>query len=127
MSFNKEAEQVQELVKVLAEIQKPLRVFAILKLADEFYTKSEREALLSEYEALINADQAAYESIQAAQPQDGIGYEDRVAKYGEKRAKELLAPVVAAMDARKGTTQQIREFKTKHPIITQLFGVRGGF
>lgn len=126
MSFKKEADQVQEIVKALAEIQKPLKIFAILKLADEFYTKSEREELLGKYEALINADQAVYESIQAAQPQDGMGYEERVEKYGEQKAKEVFAPVAAAMSARKETTQQIREFETQYPLITQLFGVRGG-
>lgn len=127
MSFKKEADQVQELVKALAEIQKPLKIFAILKLADEFYTKSEREELLGKYEALIKADQAAYESIQTAQPQDGLGHEERVAKYGEQKAKELLPSVTAAMNIRKETTQKIREFGAEHPLITQLFGVRGGF
>ncbi|MDV2114893.1 hypothetical protein [Alcaligenes faecalis] len=99
MSFNKEADQVQELMKALAEIQKPLRIFAILKLADEFYKKDEREKLLAKYESLIEADQAAYESLQAAQPQDGLGYEERVAKYGEQKAKELFEPVSAALNA----------------------------
>lgn len=126
MPFNKEADQVQELVKALAEIQKPLRIFAILKLVDEFYTKGERENLLAKYKSLREADQAAYERIQAAQPQDGIGHEERLTKYGEQKAKELFAPVAVAMNARKETTQQIRGFETEHPLITQLFGVRGG-
>lgn len=47
MPLNKEADQKLELAKALAEIQKPLRTLVILKLIGEFYTKSEREKLLS--------------------------------------------------------------------------------
>ncbi|MCX5470186.1 hypothetical protein OSH04_00510 [Alcaligenes sp. A-TC2] len=127
MSFNKEADQVQELVKALAEIQKPLRIFAILKLTDEFYTKEEREKLLAKYESLIEADQAACEVLQAAKPQDGLGYEERVAKYGEQKAKDLFEPVADALNSRKETMRRVGEFESEHPLITQLFGVRGGF
>lgn len=124
-SNNKTPEQLnKDLLEAVAQIQTPLSVLAHLQLAKEFYSDARRQALYAEYEALIAADNAAYEALNAARQEDGLSWEQRVAQFGEDEARRQTAPMMAAFEARKATTANWGRFRTDHPLLVRLFEAR---
>lgn len=100
-----------------------LKVIVLMQLAGEFYTKTQRRELYSVYEKLRAEDTRLYANLQATQDElidRGIGYEERVKRYGEKEAEKQMAPIVAAMDARREHGGEINAFRREHAIIYEL-------
>ena len=94
----KEIKAIQKpILEAIEKLHAPLAAIALLKMADEFYTKEERAALYAEHQALHDADVAAYQHLQEAGPQDKLSWEQRVEQFGEAVAAQQFAPTHAAL------------------------------
>ncbi|KVW77431.1 hypothetical protein [Burkholderia ubonensis] len=100
-----------------------LKSIALLRAVDAFYTREEYMELLCQYRALLANDLAAYGEVQRvreADPDRGIGWEERIEKYGEEEANKRNAPFNAAFDAKKATSDKVRDFERVNPLIVSL-------
>lgn len=119
-----EKEVLAAIEKALAPLQSlsgHLKLIALIQLAGEFYTKEQRRDLYSVYEELRAEDTRLYNNLQAAHAaiiDPGIGYEERVKKYGAKEAEKQMAPILEAIDARHNST--LSGFERDHVIIYEL-------
>ena len=129
MTDKNEDKQHKALMTVLERIQAPLEIFALLKLADELYTKEERAKLYAEYKMLCDADLAAYENINKALTvrDDNLTREQRVEKYGEAVMTAQVARHQAALEARKVTTRALMAFQGKHRVVVRLLEAQESF
>jgi hypothetical protein len=123
-----EDKQHKALIAAIERLHKPLEVLAFLKLAEELYSKEERTKVYAEYEKLHNADQVAYKNLMQIQAAgDALSWEQRVEKYGEAKAKEQLAPHMAARDLRKNTRHALILFEDQHRVVLRLLYARDTF
>ncbi|CAE6850604.1 hypothetical protein R75465_07143 [Paraburkholderia aspalathi] len=121
----KEIEAIQKpILEAIEKLHAPLAAIALLKMADEFYTKEERAALYAEHQALIDADVAAYHHLQEAGPQDKLSWEQRVEQFGETVANEQYAPKKDAMEAKQAASRRVGEFEREHRLIVRLAGAK---
>ncbi|MFP3709742.1 hypothetical protein SB783_37645 [Paraburkholderia sp. SIMBA_009] len=112
-----------KLLEYLGSIAASLEQIALLRAVDAFYARNEREQLVRDYIALYEADAAAFTRLRDASPvcPDGeLGWEARVAKYGETEATKQSAPHTAALEARRATLAKIEAFEAQHPLIQKL-------
>ncbi|CAZ15830.1 hypothetical protein [Xanthomonas albilineans] len=128
MTDKNEDNRHKALMTALEKVQTALEALALLKLADEFYTKEERAKVYAEYDRLRDVDQAAYENLDKARDKaraaDDLTWEQRVEKYGEVKARELAAPYHAAMDARRESSLAVMAFQKEHRIVLRLLDMR---
>ncbi|CAH0445359.1 hypothetical protein LMG10661_01610 [Ralstonia syzygii subsp. syzygii] len=82
MTDKNEDKQHKALMTALEKIQAPLEALALLKLADEFYTKEERAKVFAEYDKLRDADKAAYDNLDQTRATDDLTWEQRGMKTG---------------------------------------------
>ncbi|MEX3556256.1 MAG: hypothetical protein VB131_06735 [Burkholderia gladioli] len=124
MNDKNEDKQHKALMTALEKIQAPLEALALLKLADEFYTKEERVKVFAEYDKLRGADKAAYDNLDQTCATDNLSWEQRVEKYGEAKALEQYAPHQAAMDTKQETGRAVMAFEKEHRLVLRLLDVR---
>ncbi|AMV09378.1 hypothetical protein [Xanthomonas citri] len=124
MTDKNEDNRHKALMTALEKVQAALETLALLKLADEFYTKEERAKVYAEYDRLRDVDKAAYENLDKARKADDLTWEQRVEKYGETKARELAAPYHAAMDARRESSRAVTAFEKEHRIVLRLLDMR---
>ncbi|MFY3863926.1 hypothetical protein ACOTJQ_28905 [Achromobacter xylosoxidans] len=116
------------LAAAAAALQAPLDVLALLKLADEFYSKEDRSLLYEQYRQLIAADVAAFTHMQeqSGSP-SGMTYEERVAKYGKAIADEQLEPATKAREARVKTMNAVSAFENEHRLLVRLLQAKASY
>ncbi len=124
MTDKNEDKQHKALMTALEKVQAPLEALALLKLADEFYTKEERAKVYAEYDKLRDADKAAYANLDQTRAADDLSWEQRVEKYGEAKAREQFAPHQAAMDAKQETGRAVMAFEREHRLVLRLLDMR---
>ncbi|MCC8533237.1 hypothetical protein LN457_10565 [Xanthomonas phaseoli] len=124
MTDKNEDNRHKALMTALEKVQAALETLALLKLADEFYTKEERAKVYTEYGRLRDAHQAAYANLDKARAADDLTWEQRVEKYGEAKAKEQYAPYQAAIDARREAGRAVMAFEKEHRIVLRLLDMR---
>lgn len=118
---------IEKAAMPLQRLNGPLKVLALLQLAGEFYTKTQRKDLYAIYEKLCAEDTRLFDNLQTAHADvidAGIGYEKRVEKYGDDEAKKQMAPIMEAMDARRESIAAISAFRTEHEIIFKLISAK---
>ncbi|WP_116137986.1 hypothetical protein [Trinickia diaoshuihuensis] len=106
MTDKNEDKQHKALMTALEKIQAPLEALAVLKLADEFYTKEERAKLYADYTKLRAADMAAYEVLHRA-------------NEGKDQAAHT-----AAFEAKKAASQALMAFEKEHQLVLRLLDAR---
>ena len=111
-----------ELLRSIESVKAPLSVMALIGLLDELYSKEERRALYSEYDALRKDSYAGYEALIAAVPlvDPDIGWEARVQKYGKDAATEQMRPHMEAFEAKQIKDRKVTDFESKHLQIKRL-------
>ncbi|SOE65294.1 hypothetical protein SAMN05446635_2656 [Burkholderia sp. OK233] len=109
MTDKNEDKQHKALMTALEKMQAPLEAIALLKLADEFYTKEERAQLYVEYKKLFEADAAAYEVLEQA------------TAGGDRDAQ------MAAFEAKKAASEAATAFEKKHRLVIRLMDARDRF
>lgn len=115
-------ERATKLIATLEAIRAPLSAVAALALADEFYTKEERQSLYAQYASLQEADEAARQKLFSTEAtQDpGLSWEDRERKYGRDVAKQHIAPNEDAMAIKMSISLRLTDFMKQHPLIVRL-------
>lgn len=76
-----------------------LEVLALMQLATEFYTQAQRIDLYKTYALMCDEDARLFSNITATHdslPDSGLGYEERVKKFGKIIADEQIAPFMEA-------------------------------
>lgn len=126
-----EKEVLASIEKAIAEplnrVNVPLTTLALLQLANEFYTKEERTNLYGVYQQLCDEDERRFAELRKAQESiadEGIGFENRVKKFGKDEADKQIAPVVTAMDLRRESAAAHEAFKNQHPILYKLINAK---
>ena len=120
------ANQLKTIQGAIDNISDPLTTLVAIKLAEEFYTKEERQDLYVEYSELLESDQIALNNLEEAEPtQDkDLEWGERVEKYGEATAEEHLNPRSIAQAERGLIIKKLDLFGTKHRLITQLVNAK---
>jgi len=119
--MNKEISELFNMLEpTIGGLNKKLGVLAVLNLAKEFYSDEERKSLYAHYVVLQAEDRDAFEAISNAAHPENLGWEKRVEKYGKELAKEQIAPMLAAMDKRKDTSNALNNFRDEHGLIVKL-------
>ena len=114
--------QLKKIQSAIENISDPLTTLVAIKLAEEFYTKEERQQLYIEYSLLIESDQVALKNLEEAEPthDKDLEWGERVKKYGETIAEEHLNPRSIAQAERIKVIKKLDIFRTKYQLITQL-------
>lgn len=94
------------LTSALEEANVSLQALALLKLADEFYSKDQRVQLYAEHAALCAADTMAYKALKEA------------TEANEKVTHE------AAFLAKRAASQAVMAFEKEHKLILRLLQAR---
>lgn len=121
-------------VESLVKISEPLSILALLRLADEFYSKEDRSRLLNELQELRERDREAFKVVDAARealnkdiPEEFQGRAARVRKYGEEVANAQQADMDAALEARRAMIAAVTAFEKEHHLITQIARAKEAF
>lgn len=115
----------QQLLKAIEAATVPLTAMALLGLADEFYTKEERQTLYAELHALQLAEAVAFDA-ELPEPivEPALSFEDRVKKYGPEEADRHIEPRTLGLQARLSASRELRAFEHAHPLIKRLLTAR---
>jgi len=108
----------------LTQIASSLKVTALLRLAEEFYSREERVDLYKEYKELREEDERTRLAYVDAGPADRVPWEERVAKYGEAVAREHFKDVEAAHKIRQAAMERVSAFEREHRILMRLLDAR---
>jgi hypothetical protein len=118
-------EQVEsKLLQQIESVASSLEKIALLRAVEAFYSSEERAALLKKFRALLEADKVAYAAmrkIQDADPDDRLGWEASVERFGEEETRKRKAPFLAAFEAKQASSKQASAFEDEHPLIKQLY------
>lgn len=128
----KEIEAIRKpVLDALEKLNVPLSAMALLKIANEFYTKEERTNLYGLYKQLQETDKKAYDHMEAASkkldaatPKDIVGLEARIERFGEDEANAQLAESRQMREIRKSTLKELTDFERKHRLIIRLLEVK---
>lgn len=118
---NKEIAAFQKpILDAIEKLNVHLNILALVEIAKEFYTKDERALLYAQFQALRDADHAAFKHLEETRFQDNLSFEERIKKFGEVVANEQFAPYKKAADAKIAASQELSEFSKKHKLIMRL-------
>ncbi|MFY2087904.1 hypothetical protein ACOTDN_15690 [Achromobacter xylosoxidans] len=123
-----EDKQNQMLTNAMKDLQAPLDVLAMFKLADEFYPKDKRSELYAEYQRLQEADDAAFVHMQEqlGSP-SGMTFEERVARHGQEVAAAHVESCRIAREARIKTMNAVDAFRKEHGLLMRLLGAKAAY
>jgi hypothetical protein len=114
----KEIAPVQKpILEAIEGLRAPLAAIALLRMADEFYSKEERLALYAEYYALRDAHSATIQRVQETAPSETLSPEKRGEKFSEDVAKKQYAD---AIEANRAASQRLSAFQREHRLIVRL-------
>ena len=102
MTMEKEIKEIQNsILDAIESVYAPLTAIALLKMADEFYTKTDRIALLDEYNVVRKA------------------YFDAFIR--QNKAQQSLSKDIGNIEAVfEEASGRFDEFNSKHPLIVRL-------
>jgi len=121
------SEEEQRLQQVLEKIERSLGVNALMQLANEFYTKEERTALYAQHKALEAEDQRTLAALIAPRPQEELGWEQLVAKYGEAGATAQTEERESLRLVRVAAGDRLKAFEKEHKLLLRLREAKAEF
>lgn len=111
--------------QAVERISTSLSILTTVQLAKEFYTESERSALLNDYRKLSDAHDATYEALFAVINESGTrSHGEIAAAAGVAAADEHFKPRMDAIARREETGNAISEFRSQHPLIAAIWDAR---
>lgn len=126
-----DSERIKELQKPLMDalqrLQQPIEIMSLVAIANEFYTPAQRVELYAQHQALVDADDNAFQLMNAARPQDELSREDRVKMLGKQVADEQMAPYDEARAKRVQASKDLSDFRKEHGLIVRLLEQKVAF
>ncbi|OWY39298.1 hypothetical protein CEK28_08765 [Xenophilus sp. AP218F] len=110
----------QPLLDSLAQLNTSLKTLSQLQLANEFYTLDERRSLYSAYQALREADLAAYQRLVESGPPDGMSWAQWSEALGETETAKRKEARNQLQLEKQSASDQVSAFEKKHKLLIRL-------
>lgn len=117
-------QQVEGLKKALEESSASLRILSLVKLAEEFYTKEEREEFYGRWQVMDEYAEKVRQKINSHRSDDPRSWE----KFAEEESRETVAAaraeIQANMQEAKEWREKIQAHEQQHPVLASLIHMR---
>jgi hypothetical protein len=102
-----------------------LRTLALMKLAEEFYTKEERQEFY-ERRRLLNdeAEEVRKALTVEARPGDSRSWEEFERQEPAEKVAEVRQQIQDRHDSAKDANRKVSDYEKQHPVLTALANLR---
>ena len=102
-----------------------LRTLALMKLAEEFYTKEERQEFYERRRLLNDEAEEVRKRLQVeARPGDSRSWEEFEKQEPAERVAEVQRQIQHKYDSARDANRKISGYERQHPVLTALANLR---
>lgn len=102
-----------------------LRTLALMKLAEEFYTKEERQEFYERRRLLNDEAEEVRKRLQVeARPGDSRSWEEFEKQEPAERVAEVQRQIQHKYDSARDANRKISDYERQHPVLTALANLR---
>ncbi|SDA85213.1 hypothetical protein SAMN03159475_0089 [Pseudomonas sp. NFPP33] len=119
---DKELKQAMDTLSAnLAEANVSLRVLALMKLAEEFYTKEERQEFYERRRVLMDEAEEVRQALTIpARPEDSRSWEEFEKQEPAEKVAEVRQQIQDRHDNAREASRKVSEYEKQHPVLTAL-------